>query len=62
MFVLASLDEEKLKTIQDLEREEGIRVIALQDVPVEPLSLDEAKVCALRELEEELGICLVAVR
>jgi hypothetical protein len=62
MFMLANLDEEKLKAIQDMERIEGIRVIALQDVAVEPAPIDAEKLLALREIEQELGVCLVAVR
>jgi len=62
MYVLAKLDEQKLKEIQEFEREEGVRVVALQDVPLAPASLDGAKLHALQDLEKELGICLVAVR
>ena len=61
MFVLANLNDEQVHRLQAFEAEKGIRVLALQDVPVEPAPLAQNDLDSVQELEAELGLCLVAV-
>ena len=62
MFVPANLNEGQLETLQTFEQREGIRVLALADVQVEPNLLDAEKLMGLQKLEQDLGCCLLAVR
>jgi len=61
MFVPANLDEGQLDRLRAYEQREGLRVLALADVQVEPGLLDAEGLVGLQELEQELGCCLLAV-
>lgn len=60
MFVLANLDQNKLKTLADFEQKEGVKVLAFTDLKVAPAKLDDTKMNDLHSLEQSLGVTLVA--
>jgi hypothetical protein len=62
MYVFANLSKEQIKAVQELEYSEGIRLLALREVKMEPDLLSAEKLAALNELERKLGVCLLAVR
>ena len=62
MFVLASLSSEQIEALRRFEKSEGIKVLALKEVPVETELLAADKLAALRDLEDQIGVCLLAVR
>lgn len=62
MFVFANLSQEQVKAVQAFELAEGIRLLALKEVALDPEFLPADKLMGLNELEKELGICLLAVR
>jgi hypothetical protein len=62
MYVFANLTREQIKEIQELEYSEGIRLLALKEVKIEPDLISAEKLAALNELERKLGVCLLAVR
>ena len=62
MYVFANLTKKQIKTIQELESSEGIRLLALKEVKIEPDLISAEKLAALNELERKLGACLLAVR
>jgi hypothetical protein len=62
MFVFANLAQEQVKAVQEFEGAEGVRLLALQEVCLEPEMLPADKLVTLSELEQKLGVCLLAVR
>ncbi len=62
MFVFANLNTEQVKAIQKFECSEGVRLLALKEVQLEPEMIAADKLAALNDLERNLGICLLAVR
>jgi hypothetical protein len=62
MFVFANLDTDQVKAVQEFECSEGLRLLALKEVQVEPELIAADKLAALNALERELGVCLLAVR
>ena len=62
MYVFANLSKEQIKAVQEFEYSEGIRLLALKEVKLEPDLLSADKLAALNDLERKLGMCLLAVR
>jgi len=62
MFVFANLSMEQVKKVQEFELAEGVRLLALEEVQLDPELLPADKLMTLNELEKSLGICLLAVR
>jgi hypothetical protein len=62
VFVLANLNQEQIRALQRFEYAEGLRVLALKEVRVEPDLLADDKVAVLHQMEHKLGCCLLAVR
>jgi hypothetical protein len=62
MFTFANLAQEQIKAVQEFEDAEGVRLLALKEVRLEPEMLPADKLATLNELEEKLGVCLLAVR
>lgn len=62
MFTFANLSSEQIKAVQAFELSEGVRLLALKEVNMDPDLLPADKLMALNELEKELGVCLLAVR
>jgi len=58
----ASLSEEKLKEIRELEASLGKTLLAFSCKEVEIAELREGDLKKVKELEEKLGVPLVAVR
>ncbi len=61
MFVIAQLNDAQLKALRELEERHGVRVLAFEDMPVEPEPVDEQALEDIRETEEKTGLTLVAV-
>ena len=62
MFVFANLAQDQVKAVQDFESAEGVRLLALKEVCLDPEMLPADKLMTLNELEQQLGVCLLAVR
>lgn len=62
LYSLAHLESEKLKAIQNLEKEIGSPVVALEGVDAQTAALPDEKLKKLQELESRLGVVLVAVK
>jgi len=62
MYVFANLTKDQVKAVQEFECSEGIRLLALKEVKIEPDLISAEKLAALNELERKLGACLLAVR
>ncbi len=62
MFVIAHLNDAQLKALRELEDRRGVRVLAFEDMPVEPEPLDEQVLDDVRETEEKTGLTLIAVK
>lgn len=59
---LASLNEEQLKEIRNLEEELGRPLLAFSCVDLRPASLDADSVRRIQKLEGDLGVALLAVQ
>lgn len=62
MFVMARLREEQLAALKDLEAREGIKLVAMKDLSLEPDLVAANQLEAIQALENMLGVCLLAVR
>lgn len=62
LYSLATLEQNKLKAIQELEKEIGTPVVALESIDADAVKLGDDRLKKLRNLEEELGVVLVAVK
>lgn len=62
LYSLATLEQEKLKAIQALEKEIGSPVVALESIDADAVKLGDDRLKKLRNLEQELGVVLVAVK
>jgi hypothetical protein len=61
MFVIAHLNDAQLKALREFEDRRGVRVLALEDMPVETQPLDEQALADLQDTEEKIGLTLVAI-
>ena len=61
-YTFAKLDTAQLTAIQQLEHEEGLKVLALIPVDTQPDLIDAGRLAKLQALEKTLGYCLIAVR
>ncbi|HOD49882.1 MAG TPA: hypothetical protein PKJ78_07585 [Candidatus Hydrogenedentes bacterium] len=62
LYTFAKLDSAQLAAIQQLEREEGLKILALTAVETNPDMIGADRLAKLQELEKKLGYCLIAVR
>jgi hypothetical protein len=62
MFAFANLSKEQVKAVQEFEVAEGVRLLALKEIHVEPDLLPADKLMTLNQLEKNMGVCLLAVR
>ncbi len=62
LYTFAKLDETQLTAIQQLERNEGLKILALTAIETNPDLIDAERLVKLQELEKKLGYCLIAVR
>ncbi|MCX5770755.1 MAG: hypothetical protein NTZ09_10850 [Candidatus Hydrogenedentes bacterium] len=61
MFVIAHLNDAQLKDLREFEDRRGVRVLALEDMPLETQPLDEQALAELKEIEDKTGLTLLAV-
>ncbi|MCB2226416.1 MAG: hypothetical protein KQH53_07030 [Desulfarculaceae bacterium] len=59
---LANLDQGNLTSIQELEKQAGVTVLAFSCQDLTPAALDAAVLSQLQSLEEKLGLSLVAIK
>lgn len=62
LYPIATLDDDKLDAIRDLEGEIGTPVVALSAIKASSAALSDDKLEKLRALEDELDVVLVAVQ
>ena len=62
LYALANLEPDRLKAIQELEKEIGTALIAVSEVSVEKATLADDKLSQLQTLEQKLGVILVAAK
>lgn len=62
LYPIASLDDDKISAIQNLEKELGAPVVALSEVEAGNAELSPEKLKKLQDLETELDLVLLAVR
>ena len=62
LYTFAKLDETQLTAVQQLERNEGLKILALTAIETNPDLIDAERLVKLQELEKKLGYCLIAVR
>lgn len=62
LYPIASLEDDKLSAIHDLEKEIGGPVVALTALETDTAHLAKEKLAKLQQLEKELGVVLVAMR
>ena len=62
LYPIASLEEDALKAVRELEDQIGNAVVALSPVDTDAVSLPKDKLEKLQALEDELDVVLVAVR
>jgi hypothetical protein len=62
LYTFAKLDDAQLTAVQRLERNEGLKILALTAVETNPDLIDAEKLVKLQELDKKLGYCLIAVR
>lgn len=62
LYTFAKLDDAQLTALQQLERNEGLKILALTEVETNPDPIDAERLVKLQELEKKLGYCLIAVR
>lgn len=58
----ATLNEEQLQTLQALEKELGVYLLALVPETLRLASLTPEQVARVQEVEEKLGVMLIAYR
>ena len=62
LYPIATLEDDKLKAVRELEDEIGSPVVALSAVEASSAKLSEDKLAKLQALEDELDVVLVAVK
>ncbi len=62
MFVMAKLEAEQLASLKELEEREGIKLVAMKDLSLDPDLVAANQLEAIQTLEDALGVCLLAVR
>tara|TARA_R100000808_G_C2049957_1_gene85936 strand:+ start:172 stop:372 length:201 start_codon:yes stop_codon:yes gene_type:complete len=60
-MVVAQLTDDQLNVIQDLEKQTGRCILALNRLDGEPASLSEDELNRLQKAEKDLGLTLVAL-
>ncbi len=63
MYILSNLDPSELETLRQFEAEQGVKVLAFEEVDSPaPARLDDSALTALQQLEQKLGHTLIAYR
>lgn len=61
LYSIATLTDEQLHPIPELEKTTGRTILALQRMEVLPADLSEEELARIQQLEVDLGLSLVAV-
>jgi hypothetical protein len=62
MYGLAHLSQEQVSALQQFEEKEGVRLIAMAEMDLQPAPLDAEKLSAVKDFEQQFGVCVVAVQ
>lgn len=61
-YAVASLDREKLDTVQSLEKKLGKTLLAFSGKDISAAPLKDAELSEIKETEKKLGVTIVAVK
>ena len=61
LYTFSDLDNERLRKVQNVEKETGLKLLALNAVDVEPATIQDDALEHIQALERDLGMTLVAV-
>lgn len=62
IYSLAKLTKKKLGSIQKLEKELGVQILAFSGYDIDVAKLSKEQLSRLKALEKELGVAAVAVK
>ena len=62
LYAISDLDTDHLQKVQNVEKETGLRLHALNALDVAPAKIQDNVLDDIKALENELGLTLVAVR
>ena len=62
LYAFSDLDNERLRKVQNVEKETGLKLLALNAVDVEPATVQDNALKDIQALERDLGMTVVAVR
>ena len=61
LYAFSDLDNERLRKVQNVEKETGLKLLALNAVDVEPATIQNGALKDIQALERDLGMTIVAV-
>ena len=61
LYAFSDLDIERLRKVQNVEKETGLKLLALNAVDVEPATVQDNALKDIQALERDLGMTVVAV-
>ena len=61
LYAFSDLDNERLWKVQNVEKETGLKLLALNVVDVEPATIHDDALKDIQALERDLGMTVVAV-
>ncbi len=61
LYAFSDLDTECLRKVQNVEKETGLKLLALNAVDVEPATVQDNALKDIQALERDLGMTVVAV-
>ena len=61
LYAFSDLDIERLRKVQNVEKETGLKLLALNAVDVEPATVQDNVLKDIQALERDLGMTVVAV-
>ena len=61
LYAISDLDTDHLQKVQNVEKETGLKLLALNAVDVEPATVQDNVLKDIQALERDLGMTVVAV-
>ena len=61
LYAFSDLDNEGLRKVQNVEKETGLKLLALNAVDVQPATIQDDALKDIQALERDLGMTVVAV-
>ena len=61
LYAFSDLDNERLRKVQNAEKETGLKLLALNAVDVQPATIQDDALKDIQALERDLGMTVVAV-